>query len=159
MTKSFSLIELLVVIAIISLISSISFSNYNAAREKSRDTKRKSDLKEIQKAMELYRQNQSIPAFPTPIGNPSYLSVTNQRWEDNQNGFIYMKKVPADPLSQTVPTPYYYKSPRIANDKRTFLLCACLENKADIEGENCDLEPKCDGLICGTNKCFKIIEP
>ncbi len=52
--KGFTLIELLVVISIISLLSSIVFASLNSARSKARDSKRRSELRQILTSMELY---------------------------------------------------------------------------------------------------------
>jgi prepilin-type N-terminal cleavage/methylation domain-containing protein len=52
--RGFTLIELLVVIAIISLLSSVVFASLNSARAKARDARRRSDLAQIQIALELY---------------------------------------------------------------------------------------------------------
>ena len=50
----FTLIELLVVIAIISLLSSIVLSSLQTAKIKSRDTRRLSDMRQIQIALQIY---------------------------------------------------------------------------------------------------------
>jgi prepilin-type N-terminal cleavage/methylation domain-containing protein len=50
----FTLIELLVVIAIIGFLASASVLAFNSARIKSRDARRKADLVQISKALELY---------------------------------------------------------------------------------------------------------
>lgn len=52
--KGFTLIELLVVVAIIGLLSSVVLASLNSARGKAQDARRKSDLKQIQIAIELY---------------------------------------------------------------------------------------------------------
>jgi len=52
--RGFTLIELLVVIAIIGILSSVVLASLNSAREKSRDAKRISDVKNLQLALELY---------------------------------------------------------------------------------------------------------
>lgn len=52
--KAFTLIELLVVIAIIGLLSTLSVLALNQARARARDTKRISDVRQIQTALELY---------------------------------------------------------------------------------------------------------
>src|SRR5260221_7315536 len=50
----FTLIELLIVIAIIGILSSLLFVNFSGARERARDSKRKTDLTEIKNALQLY---------------------------------------------------------------------------------------------------------
>lgn len=58
----FTLIELLVVISIISLLSGVVLSSLNSARMKARDGRRLADLRQIQVALELYRdQNGFYP--------------------------------------------------------------------------------------------------
>lgn len=52
--KGFTLIELLVVIAIIGVLSTLAVVSLNNARQKSRDSKRVGDVKQMQNAMELY---------------------------------------------------------------------------------------------------------
>src|SRR3989339_1353879 len=97
MQKSFTLIELLVVIAIIGSLSALFLPNFMAARERARDSQRKSDLRQIQKAFELYKQDQTSAAFPAT------LPTANQCWTSGGSGAtcpagnIYMNKFPADP--------------------------------------------------------------
>lgn len=50
----FTLIELLVVISIIGFLATASMVVFNSVRMKSRDAKRLADLKQVQKALELY---------------------------------------------------------------------------------------------------------
>ncbi len=62
-SRGFTLIELLVVIAIIGILSSVVLASLNGARKKGRDSRRISDLKQIQLALELYYDtNSSYPA-------------------------------------------------------------------------------------------------
>ena len=142
---SFTLVELLVVIAIIGGLSALLVPNYMGARERARDAQRKSDLKQIQKALEMYKQDQNPPAYPTAIGNRFGVC-------DSQFGttVVYMKKIPCDPLG---PTPYYYN---VDNNNLSYTLCACIENKADKEagGGNCS-------STCPTNisKNYVVNEP
>ncbi len=63
---AFTLIELLVVIAIIGLLSSIVFASLNSARVKARDARRIADLREVQKALELYYADHG--SYPTTGG-------------------------------------------------------------------------------------------
>jgi|TARA_B100001971_G_C17829325_1_gene352979 general secretion pathway protein G len=61
--KGFTLVELLVVIAIIGVLSTLAVVSLNNAREKSRDAKRVSDIKQVQTALELYFADQN--GYPT----------------------------------------------------------------------------------------------
>ncbi|MDP2672104.1 MAG: type II secretion system protein, partial [Candidatus Daviesbacteria bacterium] len=51
--RGFTLIELLVAIAIIGILSSFLLSNFVGVRQRARDGVRKSDLRQIQSALEL----------------------------------------------------------------------------------------------------------
>ncbi|MCK4553352.1 prepilin-type N-terminal cleavage/methylation domain-containing protein [Candidatus Parcubacteria bacterium] len=82
--QGFTLIELLVVIAIIGLLSTLAVVALNNARQKSRDAKRVSDIKQIQTALELYFNDAS--AYPSTITEPiSYA------------GTAYMTTTPTNP--------------------------------------------------------------
>lgn len=60
--KAFTIIEIIVVIVVISLLAVIVVGNINQYQVKSRDTKRKIDLRNIAIALEIYRaQNGSYP--------------------------------------------------------------------------------------------------
>src|SRR3989338_2157134 len=60
--KGFTLIELLVVIAIIGILSSVVLASLNTARQRGRDARRISDVKQTQLALELYYDsNQTYP--------------------------------------------------------------------------------------------------
>ncbi|HTK60704.1 MAG TPA: type II secretion system protein, partial [Candidatus Baltobacteraceae bacterium] len=61
--KGFTLIELLVVIAIIGLLSTLAVVALNSARQRSRDAKRVSDIRQIQTALELaFSETNNYPA-------------------------------------------------------------------------------------------------
>jgi len=89
--KGFTLIELLVVIAIIGILSSVVLASLNTARQKSRDAKRVSDIKNTQLALELY--------FDTNKEYPETLAALATA------GFI--QSTPAGPL---VNEAYYYSA-------------------------------------------------
>lgn len=142
---AFTLIELLVVIAIIGMLSALFFPNFMGARERARDTQRKSDLKQLQKAFELYKQDQNPPAFPT------LLPSANACWSSGSNctGNIYMNRVPTDPS----PDNEYYLT--VDNNTLTYTLCTCLENNSDPDGTNtCTV---CGS--CSSGKCFIVNQP
>ncbi len=99
--KGFTLIELLVVIAIIGLLSTLAVVALNGARQKSRDAKRVSDIKQTQTALELYySDNQQYPDATAG----SEIGVTLTKLDGN--GFaatdvapVYMGLMPKDPQS------------------------------------------------------------
>jgi general secretion pathway protein G len=65
--SGFTLIELLVVIAIIGLLSTLAVVALNSARQRSRDAKRVSDIRQIQTALELgYSELNAYPVVVTP---------------------------------------------------------------------------------------------
>lgn len=143
MKESFTLLELLVVIGIIGMLAALSLPNFMAARERARDAQRKNDLKQIQKALELYKQDQTPPSFiAAGVGNT--FPNTGSSWVNGLN--TYMNKVPGNPAS-----PYYYLPD---NSTLTFRLAACLENAADPEGQACP-----GGFACTSAKCYIVVQP
>ena len=63
LSAGFTLIELMVAISIIAILTSIIYVNFGDARAIARDDVRKSDLSQIQLAVELYRsENGQFPA-------------------------------------------------------------------------------------------------
>lgn len=64
--RGFTLIELLVVIAIIGILSSVVLASLTSARVKARDTRRVSDIKQIQIALELYYDAKGF--YPASLG-------------------------------------------------------------------------------------------
>ncbi len=84
--RGFTLIELLVVIAIIGILSSVVLASLNSARQKSRDARRLSDVKQMQLALELYYDaNGSYPAASSSLA-PTYIATVPA---DPQSGSAY----------------------------------------------------------------------
>lgn len=66
--SGFTLIELLVVIAIIGLLSTLAVVALNSARQRSRDAKRVSDIRQIQTALELgFSETSNYPVAATAV--------------------------------------------------------------------------------------------
>ena len=147
--KSFTLIELLVVIAVLAGFMALLVPNYMQMRTKSRDTRRKSDLRSIQKALELYKLEQVPPVYPATASIVACQSIS-----DATN--VYMQKIPQDPLSQCGASVVSYSYLRNGSDSTKYTLCACLENANDSEGEaSCYV----GAPACASSKYYKLIEP
>jgi general secretion pathway protein G len=127
-SEGFTLIEILVVIAIIGSLSALLLPNYMEARMRARDAQRKSDLKMIQSAIEMYKTD-SFSNSPNAIPNVG-VGFTNS------SGNVYVKKMPGDP---TTAIEYEY----VKNGAVDYTLCTCLENIGDKEG----LVGDCPGAI------------
>jgi type II secretion system protein G len=118
LSKGFTLIELLVVIAIIGLLATLSVVAFESSRIKARDAKRKSDLKNIQKALELYYTNNN--AYPI-TGAGVWLGVCatyGSKATTGANGYVpnlaptYISVLPIDPRQASMPVNacYLYRS-------------------------------------------------
>ena len=114
--KGFTLIELLVVIAIIGLLSTLAVVALNSARQKSRDSKRVADVKQIQTALELYFAD-STNGYPSlsnqVLGSANFKSLCTSGFSAGGTactGTTYMGLVPA------APTPYDTAACATAND-------------------------------------------
>lgn len=95
--RGFTLIELLVVISIISLLSSVILAGLSNARVKARDVKRIQDLKQIQIALEMYRDDNG--GYP----NTTAWVLSNSNWDTLKNFLVpkYISKLPTDPINNT----------------------------------------------------------
>lgn len=113
--KGFTLIELLVTMGIIAVLTGLSIFNFNQSRVRARDVQRKSDLGQLMKAVELYKNDQgSYP--PESTGFQTVL-------QSNE----YIKKLFTDPKGDVDWRAYEYK----VDSYGGYYLMACLENKAD----------------------------
>lgn len=120
--KGFTLIELLVVIAIIGLLSTLAVVALGSAREKARDSKRLSDIKQVQTALELYYTDQgSYPTESVTLGATGAVCLDATGFADTCTD-AYMGLVPADPGSNA----YTYVS-----DGTTYTINAALEGEVN----------------------------
>lgn len=138
--RGFTLIELLVVAAIIGILSTFLLVNFIGIRERARDAQRKSDLRQIQSALELYRADQG--SYLLTAAFPSCGSALT----GGSPPTTYMQKVPCDPKG----TSYAYSS-----DGNTYSIIACLENSSDSQKDATNVPP-CDGT---TNFSYTLQNP
>jgi general secretion pathway protein G len=128
-SKGFTLIELLVVISILGILAALLISNMAGARERARDAERKSDLTEIQKALEMYKHDQAKPAYPADTDWETMAAAL----QGDEGGTVYMRTVPVDPINDGENFVYSYE--RDDADPLDYTLKACLENASDSQGE------------------------
>ena len=140
-SKGFTLIELLVVIAIIGLLSTLAVVALNSARQKSRDSKRVADIKQIQTALELYFSDHNAYPIQTPatgeLGDDTHKSICGDGAGTNADGWkaaciggdtTYMGLVPSKPqpfdgVCDATTNPYTYG---ITATGTTYSIAFCL---------------------------------
>lgn len=120
--KSFTLIELLVVIVILGILASLLAGNFFTSLKKGRDARRKADLEQIRRALEIYYEDKH--AYPTQAPGSGF--VFNQEFSDQSTGKVYMKKVSTDPTGLFG---YKYES---NSDGSYYKLYTCLENNQQV---------------------------
>jgi prepilin-type N-terminal cleavage/methylation domain-containing protein len=157
MKRGFTLMELIVVMAILAILSVMVMGSYRATQRKKNDLKRKSDLTQLGKALELYNNDLGVyPVSGTGLnagkimgcgaGGLAVCEWGKTVFSNTTTNIVYMAKMPADPLGRQK---YYYDS-----DGTYYKLYASLENLDDpaivvggYAGTNC-----CIGL-CTTASC------
>ncbi len=128
--KGFTLIELLVVIAIIGLLSTLAVVALNSARQKSRDSKRVADIKQVQTALELYFADSTngYPAAASAItlGSASAKSLCTNQFNAGGTactGTTYMGLVPTAPTPADCSSGNDYSYTSTAQDNYTITFC------------------------------------
>ncbi len=112
--KGFTLIELLVVIAIIGLLSTLAVVSLNNARQKARDARRVSDVKQIQTALELF--------YNDALGYPDETTAGQEMTANTDllyGTVTYMTAIPADPDADDCATDAYTGYSYNAGDSET----------------------------------------
>lgn len=141
MSEGFTLIELLIVIVIIGILASFLVTNYVGVRMRSRDAQRKSDLKQIQSALEMYRSD--VGSYPATGSFPACGAALAS------GGVTYMQKRPCDPTNTS---PLVYRYQRATSSTLTYTLAACLENTNDSQKDSPSNNPaQVDGGATITN--------
>lgn len=153
--RGFTLVELLVVMSIIGILATLITGGFQSAQMRGRDAQRKSDLKQLTSALELFYSDyskypgslsNSIAGCPydPAVGNGTACSWGSAEFTDGKT--VYFKEVPADPgKNQT----YYY---RVLSSNQKFQLFARLENSQDQDciNNNC-VNPV--SYSCGNYNC------
>lgn len=126
--------ELMVVMAILGILITVGLASYKSVQMKSRDSKRKSDLRQISSALELYFNDKG--RYPADDGagmikgcgtSDAQVCTWNSSMTDSK-GTIYMVKLPGDIASGYQ---YYYDS--YGGQGKGYQLYARLENSQDVD--------------------------
>ena len=119
--EGFTLIELLLVIIILAVLVGLITSNLLTSVKRGRDQRRKSDLAQIQRALELYYED--VKSYPASLPLGSGLSSGTK---------MYMMKLPNDPLySSTTPINTSTYSYIQGASGQSYVLLSCIENTQD----------------------------
>jgi len=143
--KGFSLIELLVAIAIMAVIMAFALPNYLGARERARDTKKKSELRDLKSALRMYYNDHQgypptgscgtamgsisgcgadgISCCPCTSGTSTFDLATGSTCST-----VYMKKFPSNMIFGNN-VDYY----GVSADKEQFCIKTVLENTSDAD--------------------------
>ncbi len=137
--NGFTLVELLIVMVLLGFLSVWSLSMFQGSRKRTSDSRRKADLKEIAKSIEMYANDAGIYPQAAPDGRimgcqgsgtePVACSWGNA-WA---KGTTYMQKLPEDPAG----APYCYEVDGLG---KWYKLYARLESTDDTAYD--------DSLIC-----------
>lgn len=127
--NGFTLIELLVVIGIIATLTAMATYNFNQARVRARDVQRKNDIKAIQSALELYKNDHS-QMFPTFDGNLHSIIGTNLDKVLVDGGYA---KAPgySDPKETSKTGSWSQYKYQETNGGTGYILDICFENASD----------------------------
>lgn len=134
----FTLMEILVVIAMLGILATIIFGSYLSSLKKGRDSRRKQDLEQVSRALELYYSeqgrypNESEVIFGQKLDNP----------DSEDENIFYMKQLPKDPIDS-----YQYDYVVDSSNYQSYQLYSCLENNDDLDYNLSDYS----GTNCGTN--------
>jgi len=104
--NGFTLIELLVVIVLLGFLSITGLSMFQGSQKRTRDSRRKTDLGQIAKALEMYA-NDNNGGYPSAssgsiVGCGTTASPTFCTWGNTwtkNTSTVYMQKLPKDPGS------------------------------------------------------------
>lgn len=117
----FTLVELLVVIAIIGVLASIVLASLNNARSKARDSKRTTDVKQLQLALELHFDGLGAGSYPGAIDTANMVTP----------GYIPQIPVPPTGTTGSCSTAYCYGVPP-AGSRTTYHLGVRVENTGGV---------------------------
>lgn len=152
--KGFTLMELLIVIAILGILVAIGTGSFTASQIKAKDMRRKSNLRAVATALDVYFTDKGQYPADDGQGNIVGCNATGDAtlltcawgslWQD-QNGTAYMTTLPTDPKTSQK---YFYS---VGAGNTSFQLYARLENKKDGDLKTSGgVAQAYSGVACGT---------
>lgn len=91
MKRGFTVIELLVVIVVIGILTSITIVTYSSIQQRSRDSRRSSDITQLKIAIEKFHSDKSM--YPASCGDNIGCPISSLAVELSS----YLKTIPHDP--------------------------------------------------------------
>jgi len=147
--KGFTLMELMIVIVLLGFLIMAVLGTYISSQIKGRDSKRKADMANAQKALELYHNDKGeYPDGDGDIEGCEPDDITACTWGDpwrDQYGTYYMVTTPLDPRGGSAT--YYYDG--VASGIN-YKLYGRLENEEDVD---IDSNVEALGIDCGHGDC------
>lgn len=122
--NGFSLLELMIVMVILGILVGLVSGNFFTSLKKGRDAKRKADLAQIQRALEMYYEDKQ--AYPTKTPGGTGFPFGEKFCETGACGSdekVYMENVPDEVKNGFS---YQYDS-----DGTYYYLLSCIENTQD----------------------------
>ncbi len=120
--------EILIVITMLAILSTVIYGSYLSSLKKGRDSRRKQDLEQIAKALELYYSEQGY--YPTEEEIQFGSSLIKPKKTPTDPELVYMNVLPFDAVSGYR---YIYQT---SSNQQEYRLYACLENVDDLNYKN-----------------------
>lgn len=143
--NGFTLMEILIVIAMLGILATVIFGSYLSSIKRARDNRRKQDLQQVSRALELYYAENNN--YPNSLNWGSSLS------DPDDAAKFYMKKLPIDPSGTDNGYNYFYEA---LNNGQSYGLYSCLENEEDPDYQ---VYNKDCGATCNSQCYYAVSSP
>ena len=136
----FTLMELLVVMAMIAILAAVMVGNFTQTTLKARDTQRKSDMAQLQRALEAY--NSDYGSYPLSAAG----TIQGYAWGApfaGADGTVYMSQLLNDKKQPSIQ--FRYETDDLG---KKYQIMTYLENPQDTQ---ITTDPNITGRFCGTD--------
>ena len=159
--RGFTLIELLVVISIIAILITIIVATFGTTQKKARDSRRKTDLDALKKALELSKSDTKgaawYPDCPSADSHGDCL-LTDRTSFNPALDSVYIKDFPQDPGNLHA---YVYDvhnaATCVADGCTSYELYACVENPKDNQAKVVPATGKAHN--CSSGYAYSVTNP